>query len=315
MKIAITGATGFIGRLLVEKHLALGDDVHILTRRPKSGLGFGEKVNFHFGDLSDVEALRSLVENTDVLYHCAAEIREESLMKAVNVTGTENLIKQASGNVKHWVQLSSVGVYGPIFSGTVTENQPYNPVNEYEITKLESDLRVIDASNSGAFTYTIVRPSNVIGSSMRNASLFALMHSIEKGIYFYIGQKGASANYVAVENVIEALYLSGMHPKAKNHIFNISDWYTLEAFIGNIAEKLQKPTPKLRFPKALMLFAAKILSIVPNNPLTVSRVKALSGRAVYPNTKIERELGYHTVVTVDQAIQNLTAFYKNKQHV
>ena len=33
MKIAITGATGFIGQLLTEKHLNLGDEVHILTQK------------------------------------------------------------------------------------------------------------------------------------------------------------------------------------------------------------------------------------------------------------------------------------------
>ena len=39
MKIAVTGATGFIGRKVVEHHLAAGDEVRILSRRPAAEIG------------------------------------------------------------------------------------------------------------------------------------------------------------------------------------------------------------------------------------------------------------------------------------
>lgn len=313
MKIAITGATGFIGKRLAEKHASLGHDVHILTRRPVEKIGLPAGIVHHPGSLNDTEALRGFLADADILYHCAAEIRDASLMRQTNVEGTKNLIEYASGTVKHWVQLSSVGVYGPVFSGTVTENHDYRPANEYEKTKLESDLLVIAAAKSGAFTHTIIRPSNVIGPDMRNASLFALMRSVQKGMYFFIGLKGASANYVAVENVVEALCLAATHPGARGEIYNVSDWCTLEEFIGCIASELGKPMPRLRVSMPLMLTVARILSVVPGNPLTVSRVRALTGRAVYPNTKIEA-LGFENVKPLRQAITELAATYK-KSHV
>ena len=216
MKVAITGATGFIGKLLVQKHLDLGDEVIILSRKEKSNIEFYDKVKLHYGDLSDANSLQNFLKDIDVLYHCAAEIRDESKMKLINVKGTKNLIKAASGNIKHWVQLSSVGVYGPIYSGNVKEEQHYDPINKYEKTKLESDLLVLEASENSNFTYTLVRPSNVFGSEMRNESLFQLIKTIEKGFYVFVGSKGASANYVPVENVIEAIYLSGTQLNAKN---------------------------------------------------------------------------------------------------
>ncbi len=309
MKVAITGATGFIGTLLAQRHLQMGNQVHILTRRPADKLGL-TGVTSHFGDLSNPEALRQLVDGADILYHCAAEIRDTHSMRAVNVDGTRHLIEQARGRIKHWVQLSSVGVYGPVFSGRVTEERAYHPANEYEKTKLESDQLVIEAGQSGAFSYTIIRPSNVIGPGMRNASLFALMRSVARGVYFYIGPKGASANYVSARNVVEALCLAGTHPKAKNEIYNLSDWCAIEEFIGQIATSLGKPQPRLRFPKPLMLAAARVLSVVPRNPLTASRVRALTSRAVYPNDKIENELGYQNSHPVRDAIRELTDFYK-----
>lgn len=311
MKIAITGATGFIGKLLIKKHLDLGDEVHVLTRKKLTHEN-QKGLYFHIGDLSDVKSLFLFLENADVLYHCAAEIRDESKMSLVNVEGTKNLISAATGTIKHWVQLSSTGVYGPLFSGIVTENQSYNPINEYEKTKLESDFLVLEATQNTVFTSTIVRPSNVFGFQMTNQSIFQLVKSIDRGFYFFVGfEKGASANYVPVENVIEALYLAATHTRAKNEIYIISSWCTIEEFIGNIAKSLGKPCPKFRIPLRLSKYLARATFFIPKNPLTVARINALSNRVIYETTKIEKELDYTPVVSTEDTIKDLVEFYKN----
>jgi nucleoside-diphosphate-sugar epimerase len=310
MRVAITGATGFIGKLLVKKHIDLGDEVHILSRREKENIEFSDKIYYHYGDLTDVNSLKNFITNIDVLYHCAAEIRDESKMELINVNGTKNLIQVASGKIKHWVQLSSVGVYGPIYFGDVNENQSYNPQNEYEKTKLKSDLLVLEAAKKGFFTYTLVRPSNVFGSEMRNTSLFQLIKTIQKGFYFFVGPKGASANYVPVENVIEAIYLAATNPNAINQIYNISSWTTIENFIGNIAKELGKSEPKIRIPIIPIKVLAKITSFIPKNPLTVARINALSNRTIYITSKIEKELDYKSTASTENAIKELVRFYK-----
>lgn len=310
MKIAITGATGFIGKLVVEKHIELGDEVRVLLRNKKRQIYFNNKVQFYIGDLSDVSSLINFVDNVDVLYHCAAEIKNETIMHLSNVVGTINLIQAASGKIKHWVQLSSTGVYGPIYSGTVNESQIYNPINEYEKTKLKSDFLVLEAAEKNNFTCTIIRPSNVFGFQMSNTSLFQLVKTIDKGFYFFVGPKGASANYVPVENVIEALYLAATNPETKNKIYNVSNWCTIEDFVNNIANVLGKASPKLRMSIGFTKLVAKLTAFIPKNPLTEARVDALSNRAIYETTKIENELGYKPVVTVEETIVGLVQFYK-----
>lgn len=313
MKIAITGATGFIGKLLIKKHINLGDEVHVLTRKERTNEN-QKGLHFHIGDLSDIKSLSLFLEGADVLYHCAAEIRDESKMYLVNVKGTKNLISAATGKIKHWVQLSSTGVYGPVYSGIVTENQQYNAVNEYERTKLESDFLVLDATKNTVFTSTIVRPSNVFGYQMTNQSLFQLVKSIDKGFYFFVGfKKGASANYVPVENVIESLYLAATNAKAKNEIYIISSWCSIEEFIGNIAKSLGKPFPKFRIPLRFSKGLAMATFFIPKNPFTVARINALSNRVIYQTTKIETELGYKPVVTMEQTISDLVNFYKKNR--
>lgn len=308
MKIVITGATGFIGRLLVKKHIDLGDEVHILTRRRTSE--FNEKVNIHIGDLSNMNSLTNFIDSVDVLYHCAAEIKNDSLMGLTNIEGTKNLIKIATSNVKHWIQLSSTGVYGSIYDGIVNENQNYNPVNEYERTKLESDLLVIEAAKNNSFRYTIIRPTNVFDFRMTNKSIFQLVRAIDKGLYFYIGPKGASANYVPVENVIECMFIAANQKTIKNEIYIISNWTTIEFFIETIAKALERPLPKLRFSKKFIKFLAKIFSFIPKSPLTISRVNALTNRVKYDISKVENELNYKPVVTLEDTINELVRFYK-----
>ena len=93
---------------------------------------------------------------------------------------------------------------------------------------------------------------------MRNESLFQLIRTIGNGLYFFVGSKGASANYVPVENVVEAIYLAGTNPNAKNKIYNISSWTTIENFIGNIAKELGKAEPKIRVSIIPIKLIAKI---------------------------------------------------------
>jgi nucleoside-diphosphate-sugar epimerase len=307
MKIGVTGGNSFIGRLLENKDIELGDEVIVLSRNKERDI---EGATLSVGDLSVEDSLTEFVKDLDVLYHCAAEIIDELKMEATNVMGTNNLIKSASGQIRHWVQLSSVGVYGPIGSGIITENQKYNPINRYEKSKLKSDLLVLEATENRLFTSTIIRSSNVFGAKMNNNSLFELIKTIDKGFYFFIGKIGASANYFTVENVVESLYLVATNIKAINKIYNVSDWSTIDDFVNNITNHLQKSVLKYRIPIKLMIMLAKITSFIPNNPLTVSRLMDLSNISKYSIKKIEVELSYSPKNTNNNGLEGLVREYR-----
>jgi nucleoside-diphosphate-sugar epimerase len=309
--VAITGARGFIGKHIVRKHHIAGDEVRVLTRRDSKKLDFNESVKIFHGDLLNQSILTKFVEGVDILYHCAAEIKDEDKMQEVNVTGTENLIKAAQGNIKHWVQLSSVGVYGPIQHGLVTEKDTPAPNNMYEKTKFISDEKVLAAAEQGKFTLTILRPSNVFGPDMRNGSLFAMIKTIDSGLFFFMGPEGASANYVSVENVAEALFLCGTNNLAKGKTYNISDWTTIEDFVKIITNVLKKPYPQIRLPLFLMGLLGKLGDVVPKLPLTTGRVNALSNRSIYLNDAIINDLGYQNVIQTKTAIENFVMAYKD----
>lgn len=311
MIVAITGGTGFIGKKLVACLVERGDTVRLLTRSP-TVVERSSLLEIYECDLltTGVEGLGAMLDGVDVLYHCAGQLKDTRTMRALHVDATRKLVEAASGRIGRWVQLSSVGVYGPKVRGVVTEETVLNPCGEYETTKTDSDLVVVDAADKGSFSCSILRPSNVYGAGMTNCSLYALMAVIQRGLFFFIGQPGASANYIHVDNVAEGLLLCGTMTQTVGQVYNLSDHCTMEQFIGVIAQFLGKETPHARVPELFIRSLAKLMGNLPGMPLTEARVDALSGHAIYSNEKIERKLGYRHSVSMEDGLRGLVGFWR-----
>ena len=309
MKVAITGASGFIGGQLALAHLARGDRVRALSRRPAALLPAG--VELASGDL--LAAIpTSLFDGADVLYHCAGEVRDPGAMEQVNVEGTRRLLEAAQGRIGRWVQLSSIGVHGPLRSGTIDEETECRPQGLYETGKLEAEALIPAAAKLGGYSYCILRPSIVFGAGMPNQSLYQLIRAVQAHLFFFVGVPGASANYVHVAGVVEALMRCGSAPAAAGRTYNLSDHASIEEFVAGIAAELGIATPGLRLPEALAR-AAALLSFLPRFPLTPGRVDALTTRVVYSIERIRAELGYAHPVSMDQGLAELVAEWKARQ--
>ncbi len=307
--IAITGGTGFIGRHLLARHVALGDRVRYLTRKePAEAIPGAETC---IGDLSAPETLRGFVQGADVLYHCAAELRDAAAMEKTNVTGTANLLRAATGEIGRWVQLSSTGVYGAVRHGVVREDADIRPGNAYERSKAAADALVQAAAAQRQLSCVLLRPSNVYGADMPNQSLFQLIRMIAKGLFFFIGPRGAMANYVHVENVVDAM-LACAHATlpANGRAYIVSDHRPLEAFAGIIAAHLGKPAPRMRLPEMPVRALAAACGWLPGVPLKTSRIDALTNRTVYCTDRIEVELGYRNRIAMESGMGELVAHWK-----
>jgi nucleoside-diphosphate-sugar epimerase len=324
VKVAITGAAGYLGSLLVRAHAARGDEVNALAR-DDSGIEALPGVTRFGADLvrpADVPA--AFFDNADVVYHCAAEIAREPLMQTVNVDATRALLEQARGRVGHWVQVSSLSVYGRHRHAVVTEDTAPNPGRLYAHTKLAGDA-LVEEKSGGAFSYTLARPAGVIGPSMRNRSMHALISAVDRGRFCYIGKPGAIANFIHERNIAEALVLCGTRAQAKGRTYNLSQNCTIEAMAGAIGAALHSKTgtdPHLhtaetavcprfvRIPEGPARLAARLGGFIPGFPLTTGRVDALTSRVEYPTTRIERELGFTHSSSIEDALRALVALYR-----
>jgi nucleoside-diphosphate-sugar epimerase len=290
--IAITGGRGFIGRRLVAKHLALGDHVKVLARSTGDA-GLDRGVEICPGDLISPAPglLERFASGADVLYHCAAEHRDALRMRAANVDGTRRLLAAAGGNIGRWVQLSSLGVYGPRRSGVVLEDTSPAPAGTYETSKLAADELVIDASKRIGMRSTLLRPGIVFGRDMPNESMRAFLRAIRDGRFAFIGSPGAVLPYVHVEDVVAALQLCGRDDRAIGEIFNLSEDCTVEEFVLEAA-RLLGASQAMRLPEFPVRVATRALSWIPGFPLTMARVDALTRRVSHPPHKLMHALGF-----------------------
>jgi len=285
--IAITGGTGFVGSSLVRAHLAMGDSVRILTRKESNIFSESDNLHFFYGDLLDANLLLDdFLSGVDVLYHCAAELSDYSVMRQLHVGSTYRLARAASKYALRWVQLSSVGAYSNSCL-EVDERCDETPRGEYEVTKQESD----DIVRDHIADFVILRPSIIYGESMKNRSLSQMIMMIKKGLFFFIGS-GARMNYVHVDDVVAALMLCGRHPSASGRTYILSQSAALEDIVATISEALSIKRPSIRLPKYLVFFATMIFTAFPRWPLTLPRFRALTEQRIFLSNRIINELGF-----------------------
>ena len=301
--VFLTGASGFIGLALLKKLLAEGSRVRVLTRKP-SEWPSQRNLQVVEGDLLSQCDWSQLLEGVQVVVHAAAEIKDPALMPAVNVLGPERLLQAAmKAGVKRWIQLSSVGSYGPVWNGLISEDWLDNPSDPYEVSKTRFDEILKQATQDHGIEICIVRPSNVYGPGMRNQSIQQMLGAIRKNLFVFIGPEGASANYVHVDDLVEALDLCMRHPKAANQTYIVSAWSTMEEMVSGLAAGAGLATPSRRVPLLVASFLARSMQWWPRWPLTLSRVRAMSARSSYSTEKIETELGWKLMVPVKEGMR------------
>ncbi len=299
--VAITGGTGFIGRALVDAHRQRGDRVRVLTRRP--GAEPGGAVAFE-GDLAGIVP-PAFADEADVVYHLAAEIHDASRAREINTEGTRRLLRTAMGRCGHWVQLSSVGVYGPPRNGLpIDERSAPCPASAYEHSKLEADLAVQRTCIEAGCSWGIVRPSNVVGASMRNQSAFALVRSILQGRFAFVGSRRAVSTYIHVEDVVRALIMTATAPDGT--IVNVSSDCLWTSLVERICVRSRCPAPRVRMPETLARALACTVGRIPGFPLTISRIEALARTSGYPTELARQLLGFTPTRPMPEGFDDVT---------
>lgn len=306
----VTGGSGFIGRHLVDLLVRQGHRVRLLSRSARPAQAGVTVVR---GDLlSEVPA--TFLKDADVIYHCAGEVADPSRMRPLHVGGTERLLGaaraevEASGRPLHWVQLSSVGAYGPLAECrrrecVVTEEWPEAPMGEYEATKTLADRLVLDCSaREPRITATVLRPSNVFGPGMPNDSVRSLLHAMHKGWFFAIGRQEAIATYVHVDDVAQALLLCGTTPAARGRTYILSNDCRFLEIAAALAAAEHRKTKPLRVPEGPLRWVARAARRLVRHPLTEERIDALTRHVSYSSARLGRELGFVPGRDVPQAM-------------
>jgi len=196
MKIAITGATGFVGGAVLRRLLRRGHEVRALVRNPKGAgrlndLGAVESVA---GSLDDEAAVRALVAGTDAVVHLVGIIVEKGpqTFHHVHVEGTERLMAAARATgVPRFVHMSALGAR-PDAGGT-----------SYHRTKAAGEEAVRRAGPA----HVILRPAFIAGAG--NVPLAMMVRLIRFApVVPVVGDGRYLMQPISIEDVAEAFALA-----------------------------------------------------------------------------------------------------------
>jgi nucleoside-diphosphate-sugar epimerase len=176
-RIAVTGATGFLGRYIVDVLLARGAHVIGVVRNPGRVPDLVRRgVELRQADLAERDRLAAGFAGADAVVSNAALFslanRRWSDHDRANIDGTRNVFGAlADARVQRVVHVSSVAVYGMGATGTITEDSaqlsetsPRWPWNVYPISKAVSEQLAWTLAREHGLALTTVRPCTIYGA-------------------------------------------------------------------------------------------------------------------------------------------------------
>lgn len=242
----VTGGTGFIGAHLVGRLAELG---HAPIRVPVRGYRTcAEAARFPVelprADLLDYDAARATVEGARYVFHLAYG-REGDDAARVTVEGTRNVVEAAiAAGCACVVVLSTVFVFGQPPGAAVDEGWPYRPAGgEYGRSKAEMERWCLErAASSGATRVAVLNPACVYGPRGRTYTATPV-ELARAGRFAWVEGGRGRANYLHVDNLVDAMLLAAASPAAHGRRLIISDGATswrllLGPMLGGLAERL-----------------------------------------------------------------------------
>ena len=298
--VAITGGTGFVGQQLALRLISMGNEVRILSRKKNNSSIHG--IKYFQGDLTthkDSHVLREFCKNVDIVFNCAAELKNEKFMHSLHIEGTKRLLKISKNKISKWIQLSSVGVYGWKKQGVIKSTNFFNPQNTYEKTKLISDELV---KNSG-INSIILRPSIIFGKKMKSKYLIQIMKVIKKKLFFYFDPK-ANVNFVHVDDVVNALILCGNSNNNVDTTYLLSDSTSVEKMVTSLSMGMSVKPPLFILPKLITNFLVFFVEKLKFQTFFSKFIKSLSSRCTYDSSPIQEELGFKFTKDLEVLFKN-----------
>ena len=292
----VTGASGMIGGSIVRKLLCKNFRVRILTRDRLFGMPGTE---LFVGGLDDEDNLSLFLKEAKLVFHCAAELRNESRMWDVNVVGTERIARLSrDAGVEYFCLMSSAGVIGLTADRLVDEQSTCNPQNVYERSKLASENEV--SALAGVCSVTILRPTNVIDDRNPGALALAVRGNWHDRIMIFL-KGGELAHIIHADDVADAAmhFIDRSIEKAECYIVSC-DEDARNTFAGLWRLYNRKKHNQNKHPLHVPI-------IIPHVLRFLKRGNCNSGNVRYSSAKL-RSSGFKFFLGVEGAVDRIVSY-------
>jgi nucleoside-diphosphate-sugar epimerase len=318
VRALVTGAGGFLGRILVRRLVERGDEVRVLLRG-EADLPAGVEVVR--GDVTDAALLARAVPGCDLVFHLAgvrrAAVREEFLR--VNAEGTRLLLEAcaAAGAARaRFVLAGSLAAAGPSRAGR-DEADPPEPAEWYGESKAEAER--IALSFQGRLPVAVARPPRILGPGDKENLLFFRIAAHGLVLRFLGPERPLS--WIDVDDCAEGFLRLADHPAAAGQAFFLaSDERTsVEGLQRAIARALGVATRDLPVPPALfqaLAAAADAVTRLTGRKLPLNR--KLARQVLAPGwtcrtAKAEALLGFRATTSLADSIDRSARWYREQR--
>jgi nucleoside-diphosphate-sugar epimerase len=313
VRIAVTGATGFLGGRVVAEALARGHEVVALGRDVSRGAALAKSgARFYRCDLADAATMRRRFEGADAVVHSAALSSPWGTRKAfeaANVVGTRNVVQAADrSGVRRLVHVSTPSIYFEFTDRLgIREDDPLpKPVNEYARTKL---LAETEAAAFGGELF-VLRPRGIFGPG-DTTILPRLLAAARKGGLPLLRGGNALVDLTYVDVVADAVIRAVEAPAEARGTYNVTNGkpvavkWLVERVTSCLGVKfLWKPAPvSLTIAAARGLeLAARIDPRKPEPRVTAYGVGLLAYSQTLDISAARDRLGWTPGIPIDEAL-------------
>lgn len=311
--ILITGATGFVGKALLQRLLAADESRRLVVAVRRGGRLWPEQVlPIVTGDLHPSTDWSIALEGVAVVVHSAARVHVMhdteadplTAFRAVNVDGTLNLARQAAAaGVKRFVFVSSVKVNGEstLPRRALLEVDLPNPQDAYGQSKYEAEKGLRQLSADTGMEVVVIRPPLVYGPGVK-ANFASLMRAVQRGWPLPLGAVHNQRSLVALDNLVDFIVTCITYPQAANQTFLISDGQDLSTteLVRGMAQAAGVPARLLPVPVWALQAGASLLG-------KGDAVQRLCGNLQVDISKARSLLGWVPPVSVEEGLRRAMA--------
>lgn len=314
-RIALTGATGFVGGRVLHGLLAAGHHVRALARDPKKladQVPSADALTVIPGALDDRAALTDLVQDADVVVHCAGltSARNARIFHDVNVTGTAKVVDAAleAAPAAHIILISSLAAREPHLSPYAASKRAAEDIV----------ARLIPIKN-----WTILRPPAVYGPGDKATLPFFKMAAA--GFCCVPGRKFAATQHLSlihVDDIASAVIAAAGAVAPLGSVFELrddcSEGYDWQALTQAAAIAVGKTPLRVSIPYPVMLcvgaFAALIAGTCGKEPtLTIGKVKEIFHCDwVVRQNRLSEYVDWSPKMSVEEGFRQTVQWYKKE---
>jgi dihydroflavonol-4-reductase len=326
MRVLVTGASGFVGSMLLPRLLGKipsgNISVLVLPQEPIPPVWKKKQINIIKGDITSHSDVTLACRGHSHVIHLAAIIsywkRDREKMWAVNVQGVRNILDACNRNrTEKLIHISSVGAVG--FNREkepADETTPFNwsSAFAYMHSKYQGQLLVEQAVREKKIRAVILNPASIMGPGDPNVDSphNRLYQSIYRGRLF--GSFSGGLAIVDVRDLADiiskALFSTAAGEKYLIASANLS-YRDIIRTIGRYARKKVYPVP---IPPVLLMAGGFMLelfaSLSGKKPLLTTAYGKLSGwHTYYSNEKSKKEF-HHRYIDFEKTIKDSCAYFE-----